>query len=161
MAFKLKGSRSLRHAIDAPDNGFNLVRLLCALLVTAYHAFHLDAPALAALSAAGLGGSAPLVHGGPEPSWFGLALIMAAAALWLGSARYEGMQHLRRHDYAFGIYIYHWPVLLMVRAAWAPMDALHLLGISMLVILPVAMLSWHLVEAPTQQLARRLLKRPQ
>ena len=114
---------------------------------------------LCALALAGLNWTRSLALSGHGLTWFGIALVMAACALWIGAARYDGMRHIRRHDYSFGIYIYHWPVLLMVRAAWPPMDALPLLGVAMLVITPLAMISWHLIEAPAQQLARRLLKR--
>ena len=69
------------------------------------------------------------------------------------------MQHLRRHDYAFGIYIYHWPIVLMVKAAMPTLDALALLGMTLLFLVPAAMLSWHLIESPAQQMARRLMKR--
>lgn len=92
-------------------------------------------------------------------TWFGIALLMGAVALWLGTARYDGMRHIRRHDYSFGIYIYHWPVLLMVKATVPTLDALPLLALTLLFTVPSAMLSWHFVESPAQQLARRLLKR--
>lgn len=114
---------------------------------------------LCALALAGLSWTRSLAMTGHGLTWFGIALVMAAAALWIGAARFGGTGHIRRHDYSFGIYIYHWPVLLMVRAAWPPMEALPLLAVAMLVITPLAMLSWHLIEAPAQQLVRRLLKR--
>ncbi len=114
---------------------------------------------LCALALMALNWTRQMATTGTGLTWFGIALLMGALALWLGTVRYDGMRHLRAHDYSFGIYIYHWPVLLMVRAAWAPIDAWTLLGVSLLVILPLAMLSWHLIEAPAQRLARRLLKR--
>lgn len=96
----------------------------------------------------------------PSPlTWFGIALIMGALALWAGSAGLERLSHVRRHDYSYGIYIYHWPVLLMLRASLPPLDAPALLALGLLVIVPLAMLSWHLVESPALRAARRLLKR--
>lgn len=92
-------------------------------------------------------------------TWFGIALIMGALALWAGSARLERLAHVRRHDYSFGIYIYHWPVLMMLRTALPPLDAPALLAIGLLVIVPASMLSWHAVEAPALRAARRLLRR--
>ncbi|MES2300081.1 MAG: acyltransferase [Pseudomonadota bacterium] len=94
-------------------------------------------------------------------SWFGLTLTAGALALLVGSARPArlGLGHLQRHDYSYGVYIYHWPVIVMLRAALPPLGPLPLLGVALLVTLAVAALSWHLVEAPALRLTRRLLAR--
>jgi peptidoglycan/LPS O-acetylase OafA/YrhL len=92
-------------------------------------------------------------------TWFGIALTMGALALWIGTARYDGMRHVRRHDYSYGIYIYHWPIFIMLRAAVPTLDAPIFVAIGMLVSITLAVLSWHLIESPAIQLARRLLKR--
>ena len=89
-------------------------------------------------------------------TWFGVMLIAGALAMWIGSARTRGLQHFRKHDYSFGIYIWHWPVLLMLRAVLPPLDALPLLAVGLCVIVPVAMLSWHFVEAPAIRTVRRV-----
>ena len=90
-------------------------------------------------------------------TWFGIALAGCALALWVGTSRPKGCSHLQRHDYSLGIYIYHWPVLLMLRAALPPMDGPSLFAAAMVVIVPLAMLSWHLVEAPALKFSRARL----
>lgn len=92
-------------------------------------------------------------------TWFGIALLMGAVAIWLGTARFTRLAHLRRHDYSYGIYIYHWPALLMLREVLPPMDAPALLAVSLMVIVPLAMASWHLIEAPAMAAVRRRLRR--
>lgn len=95
----------------------------------------------------------------PSPlTWFGIALVAVTLALWAGGARIPFTGHIQKHDYSFGIYIWHWPVLLMLREVLPPIGALRLTALSLLVIVPLAMLSWHLVEAPAQRLARRWVR---
>jgi peptidoglycan/LPS O-acetylase OafA/YrhL len=96
----------------------------------------------------------------PSPlTWFGIALVAGTCALWVGSAQVRHIGHVQRHDYSFGIYIYHWPVLLMLREVLPPLGGLRLSALALLVVVPLAMLSWHAVESPTLRAARRLLGR--
>jgi peptidoglycan/LPS O-acetylase OafA/YrhL len=95
----------------------------------------------------------------PSPlSWFGVALAAGALALWAGTARVRGMRHIQRHDYSYGIYIYHWPVILMLRAALPPTGALRLTAAALVVTVLLAVASWHVVEAPVLRLARGWLR---
>ncbi|MES2152171.1 MAG: acyltransferase [Pseudomonadota bacterium] len=125
----------------APSLRIGWVHVACALALVA-----LNWTRWAALNGSGL-------------SWFGIALVMATAALWVGSARYDHLRHLRHHDYSYGVYIYHWPVLIMLRSAWPGLDAFGLLGAGLLVIAPLAVFSWHVVESPALRGLRRLFKR--
>jgi peptidoglycan/LPS O-acetylase OafA/YrhL len=97
----------------------------------------------------------------PHPlTWFGIALVACTLALWIGGARVRGLGHVQRHDYSYAIYIYHWPVLLMVAKLLPTATPGVMLGCTLLVVLPLAMLSWHFVEAPAMRAARRWLRRP-
>lgn len=98
----------------------------------------------------------------PHPlTWFGIALVFATLALWIGSARVRGLGHVQRHDYSYAVYIYHWPVLMMVGAAVPSATPLRLLAITLAVLVPLVLLSWHCVEAPAMRAARRWLRRRQ
>jgi peptidoglycan/LPS O-acetylase OafA/YrhL len=96
---------------------------------------------------------------GSSLTFFGLALLLGAIALWAGTARGPQLAHIRRHDYSYGIYIYHWPVILMVREVLPPVAPPLLLAATLAVLVPLAMLSWHFVERPTIDFARRWLKK--
>lgn len=90
-------------------------------------------------------------------TWFGIALLAVTLALSVGQAKLAWLTHLKRHDYSYGLYIWHWPVILMVRE-WLPGQGPgQLLASTLAVALPLAMLSWHLVEAPALAAARRWL----
>jgi peptidoglycan/LPS O-acetylase OafA/YrhL len=96
----------------------------------------------------------------PSPlTWFGIILVAATLALAAGTARLPFAAHLQRHDYSYGIYIYHWPVLLMLRTAFAPLGHWRLLALGLLVTGVLAVLSWHCVEAPALRAVRRWLRR--
>lgn len=97
----------------------------------------------------------------PHPlTWFGIALAACTLALWIGSARPRGVGHVQRHDYSYAIYIYHWPVLLMVAKLLPTATPGVMLGCTLLVVVPLSMLSWHFVESPCMRAARRWLRRP-
>ena len=92
-------------------------------------------------------------------TWFGIALLVATLALWIGSARPRGLGHVQRHDYSYAVYIYHWPVLMML-GELVPGATPHLiLVLCLLVLAPLSLLSWHWVEAPAMRAARRWLRR--
>ena len=96
----------------------------------------------------------------PSPvTWFGVALLAVTLALAVGSARLPWGGHVQRHDYSYGIYIWHWPLILMLRELFPSLGPLAFCSVAILTVLPVAALSWHLVEAPALRAARRWLLR--
>jgi len=93
-------------------------------------------------------------------TFFGVALFFGALALWVGALKTESstvVSHLGRHDYSFSVYIYHWPVILMLRSVLPPLGALSLLAVTLAVLAPIALCSWHVVEAPALRQMRRWL----
>jgi peptidoglycan/LPS O-acetylase OafA/YrhL len=90
-------------------------------------------------------------------TFFGATLILASAALWVGTARFQGQAYFQRNDYSYGVYIYHWPVILMLRAVMPGLNEITLLLCALAVVLPLAMLSWHWIESPALHFTRRRL----
>ncbi|WP_342120681.1 acyltransferase family protein [Pseudoduganella sp. OTU4001] len=97
------------------------------------------------------------------PSGFslvGVMLFACAVALWVGSARLPSwLSHIQKHDYSYGVYIYHWPVMLMLAHVMPEAGALRLLAAGLVVTFACAAFSWHCVEHPAMKLARRMPKR--
>jgi len=97
----------------------------------------------------------------PHPlTWFGIALAACTLALWIGSARPRGLGHVQRHDYSYAIYIYHWPVLLMLAKLMPKAGPWLMLASCLAIVVPLSMLSWHFVESPAMRATRRWLRRP-
>ena len=93
----------------------------------------------------------------PSPlSWFGIALVAVTLTLCVGSKQLPWTGHVQRHDYSYGIYIWHWPVIIMLREL-LPVGPVAQAALASAVVLPIAMLSWHLVELPALRAARRWL----
>lgn len=96
----------------------------------------------------------------PSPlTWFGIALLAVTLALCVGGRRVPGTAHVERHDYSYGIYIWHWPVIIMLREVDPSLGPVALTAATLVLVLPLAMLSWHFVELPALRAARRWLGR--
>lgn len=96
----------------------------------------------------------------PHPlTWFGIALAVATLALWVGSSRVRGLGHVQRHDYSYAVYIYHWPVLMMVGELAPTITPPLMLVVCLTLLVPLALLSWHWVEAPALRAVRGWLRR--
>ncbi|WP_167761244.1 acyltransferase family protein [Duganella callida] len=90
-------------------------------------------------------------------TWFGLAALCCMATLWIGSRRVTGWRHLRRHDYSYGIYLYHWPVMSMLKLSFPALTAIPMLFAALAPTLALAAFSWHFIEAPALRAVRRRL----
>jgi len=89
----------------------------------------------------------------------GVILAAVTLALWVGSSRALRWRHLQKHDYSYAIYIYHWPVMLMLKSLLPPVAMWSLLTATLAVVLPLSFLSWHCVEAPALAWTRAMLAR--
>jgi peptidoglycan/LPS O-acetylase OafA/YrhL len=59
-------------------------------------------------------------------------------------------------DLSYGAYLYGWPVQQTVRALWPGVAWYELFAVSLAVTLPIAWLSWRLIEEPALRLKKRL-----
>jgi peptidoglycan/LPS O-acetylase OafA/YrhL len=90
---------------------------------------------------------------------FSIYLVCGVAALWLGSHNWQVAGHLQRHDYSYSVYIYHWPILQMLKSLFPEMNSIFLFLCCGAVLAPVAMLSWTLVEKPGIRFGHSLCRR--
>ena len=125
----------------APDLRFGWRHVACALALLLLNATRFDALT-------------------PSPfTWFGIMLLAVTVALCVGSCRMSWAKHLQRNDYSYGIYIWHWPIIIMLREVLPPVGPVGLSLAAVAAVVPLAMLSWHLVEAPSLRTVRRWLAR--
>lgn len=94
-----------------------------------------------------------------QPQFFNLALFFGFVVLWVGCAQKNFFPHIRYNDYSFGIYIYHWPLMQMVRMSTDQIGPVPLFLLLLGLTLPLAILSWHFVELPAMAFAKRVLNR--
>jgi peptidoglycan/LPS O-acetylase OafA/YrhL len=104
------------------------------------------------------GGSSLLYRGGFLLADFFVALVivgvikapggLVARALSLGPVRFLGR-------ISYGLYLWHWPVFLVVDHARTGLDGLGLFAVRCAVSLAFAVCSWYLVEKPVRQLSFR------
>lgn len=111
---------------------------------------------------AGAGAFFYLTRWGSVPLSF--YLLSGIVALWLGSLSSlshpgRAVAHLQKHDYSYSVYIYHWPVLQMLKSAFPEMNAIFLFLSGCLLLGPIALFSWFYVEAPCLRLGHTLCRR--
>lgn len=85
-----------------------------------------------------------------------MVLALAYGSLWLGFRGFRPMTAYNRFgDYSYGVYIYAFPVQQVAVTAGFDRPLSNALA-TVLVVLPLAILSWHLVEKPALGLKNRL-----
>lgn len=89
----------------------------------------------------------------------GVLIVIGAVLLWLGSARFLFFKSLVNNDYSYGIYIYHWPIMQMIRSTFSPLTPLELFILTATIALPMAAISWRFIERPSMKWVRRFLRR--
>lgn len=90
---------------------------------------------------------------------FSIYLLCGAIALWVGALPGQFSEHLQQHDYSYSVYIYHWPLLQMLKTLFPEMNSIFLFISCCLLLAPVAMFSWFCVEAPCLRLGHALCRR--
>ncbi len=93
-------------------------------------------------------------------AWMHLGYGVALAYGVLFIAHLPGRPWIRRHDVSYGLYLYGWPA---GQLAWMLVPGPHPLlntAIATAIALPLAIASWHLVEAPALTLKPRPRPRP-
>lgn len=85
-----------------------------------------------------------------------LGVPVLYVTLWLGTADLPTPAPLRRGDYSYGLYLYHWPIMQALVLVLPPLGHA---GFYFLAIMPVvaafAALSWHAIERPVLRQRRR------
>jgi peptidoglycan/LPS O-acetylase OafA/YrhL len=81
-------------------------------------------------------------------------LTLGYGVLTLGFHRHLQLNILLPNDYSYGIYLYAFPIQQAIINVKQIDSALTLFAITMLLTLPLAMLSWHLVEKPALRLKK-------
>ena len=89
---------------------------------------------------------------------FSIYLFCGVLALWVGSIPVEVSKHLQHHDYSYSVYIYHWPLLQMLKSAFPEMNSIFLFISCCALLAPIAVLSWNFVEKPGIRLGHVLCK---
>ncbi|MFC7291398.1 acyltransferase family protein [Hirschia litorea] len=85
-------------------------------------------------------------------------LFVASAVLYAGLMPVGGMRYFEHVDLSYGVYIWHFPILqiLMGELQWA--NPFFLLAVAVMLVLPVAWLSWEFVERPSLKFKKMILK---
>ena len=90
---------------------------------------------------------------------FGIYLAACTIALWLGTTNLPLPKFLRSHDYSYSIYIYHWPVMQMLKKFIPVSTHLVFLFYVLVLLIPISVFSWTYIEKPAMKWAKQLSAR--
>lgn len=80
---------------------------------------------------------------------FAAAALLAYAMIWLATFSFGPLRQVTsRHDLSYGVYIYGVPVTQTLLYLWPGIGITTLIALSFLIVLPLAALSWLLIERP-------------
>lgn len=82
------------------------------------------------------------------------APVYAYVTLFLGATRLPALPLFARGDYSYGMYLYGFPIQQAIVASTSVRNPLILLILTIVPVVGLAMLSWHLVEKPTLRLRK-------
>ncbi|MBN8911095.1 MAG: acyltransferase [Hyphomicrobium sp.] len=81
----------------------------------------------------------------------------ASVVFWLANLRRPALASFTmKHDFSYGIYLYGWPVSQALVQVWTAATPVEVAALTLLILVPIAAASWHLVEQPAQRLGHKL-----
>jgi len=84
---------------------------------------------------------------------FASVLLMAYVSLMFAGRRWGALSSFADHtDLSFGVYLYGWPVGQLLVLGFGPLGVAAVTLLSLVLLLPVAYLSWRFIEAPALRL---------
>jgi hypothetical protein len=85
-----------------------------------------------------------------------MAVSLGYASIWLSTFRFGPLREFTNaNDYSYATYLYHYPVAQAVLHFVPGMHVIPLIGITAGIVLPLAFLSWELIERPALALRKR------
>ncbi len=89
-----------------------------------------------------------------------MALFLGYASIWLATFRFGPLRAFTNgNDYSYAAYLYHYPVAQAILHFAPNMHVVPLIGLTAGIVLPLAFLSWEMVERPALALRKRLHRR--
>jgi peptidoglycan/LPS O-acetylase OafA/YrhL len=90
---------------------------------------------------------------------FGIYLIGCALALWVGSLNIQIFQWCRTHDYSYSIYIYHFPIIQMLKKFYPENGSNYsLFFYTILLLFPISYISWRFIEKPSIDMGSKVIQ---